>query len=317
MACRLEVSVSGLLRSGNAGKALPLAVNGDRYRRTVCGRLVDLGLRDGIIRIRHKLAHFRKRRASFLLQNQSFFLAHGRRFRLGGFRSGRVMLRFRDVQRLDFYVVGQVCFLGGIERDGFGDGLRLLPFLFFNKRAYKRNVFSAEDGKALPVLKSHIAQRYFICAEIHAVNDKLPSVNLQLHANGDILLGIGLVDNIIAVGFIWLCKHEAVSMLQQPLCAACPLSKIIAGHSGFAHTGNIALQQAAIQSAGGSFCIRAIKKQPFSDADTDELFGMLCTKRLICRNIRRKLTTLICNSCEDSRNRFGSVFRIVIALAGG
>ena len=178
-------------------------------------------------------------------------------------------------------------------------------------------MFSAEDGKALPVLKSHIAQRYFICAEIHAVNDKLPSVNLQLHANGDILLGIGLVDNIIAVGFIWLCKHEAVSMLQQPLCAACPLSKIIAGHSGFAHTGNIALQQAAIQSAGGSFCIRAIKKQPFSDADTDELFGMLCTKRLICRNIRRKLTTLICNSCEDSGNRFGSVFRIVIALAGG
>ena len=210
-----------------------------------------------------------------------------------------------------------VRFLGRIERDGFGDRLRLLPFLLFNKRAYKRNVFSAEDGKALPVLKSHIAQRYFIRAEIYAVNDKLPSVNLQLHANGDILLGIGLVDNIIAVGFIWLRKHEAVSMLQQPLCGACPLSKIIAGHSGFAHTGNIALQQAAIQSAGGSFCIRAIKKQPFSDADTDELFGMLCTKCLICRNIRRKLTTLICNSCEDSRNRFGSVFRIVIALAGG
>ena len=44
VACRLEVSVSGLLRSGNAGKALPLAVNGDGYRRTVCGRLVDLGL---------------------------------------------------------------------------------------------------------------------------------------------------------------------------------------------------------------------------------------------------------------------------------
>ena len=227
------------------------------------------------------------------------------------------MLRFRDVQRFDFYVVGQVRFLGRIERDRFGDRLRLLPFLLFNKRAYKRNVFSAEDGKALPVLKSYIAQRYFIRAEIYAVNDKLPSVNLQLHANGDILLGIGLVDNIIAVGFIWLRKHEAVSMLQQPLCGACPLSKIIAGHSGFAHTGNIALQQAAIQSAGGAFCIRAIKKQPFSDTDTDELFGMLCTKRLICRNIRRKLTTLICNSCEDSGNRFGSVFRLVIALAGG
>ena len=58
VACRLEVRVSGLLRSGNAGKVLPLAVNGDRYRRTVHGRLVDLNLRDGIIKIRHKLAHF-------------------------------------------------------------------------------------------------------------------------------------------------------------------------------------------------------------------------------------------------------------------
>ena len=83
------------------------------------------------------------------------------------------MLWFRDVQRLDFYVVGQVRFLGRIERDGFGDRLRLLPFLLFNKRAYKRNVFSAEDGKALPVLKSYIAQRYFIRAEIYAVNAKL------------------------------------------------------------------------------------------------------------------------------------------------
>ena len=64
---------------------------------------------------------------AFLLQNQPFFIAHGGRFRLGGFRRGRVMLRFRDVQRLDFYVVGQVRFLGRIERDGFGDRLRLLP----------------------------------------------------------------------------------------------------------------------------------------------------------------------------------------------
>ena len=88
VACRLEVSVSGLLRSGNAGKVMPLAVNGDRYRRTVCGRLVDLGLRDGIIKIRHKLAHFRECRSAFMLQNQSFFLAHGRRFRLGECRSG-------------------------------------------------------------------------------------------------------------------------------------------------------------------------------------------------------------------------------------
>ena len=58
VACRLEVSISGLLRSGDAGKVLPLTVNGDGYRRTVCGRLVYLSLRNGIIKIRHKIAHF-------------------------------------------------------------------------------------------------------------------------------------------------------------------------------------------------------------------------------------------------------------------
>ena len=119
VACRLEVSVSGLLRSGNAVKVLPLAVNGDRYRRTVCGRLVDLSLRDGIIKIRHKLAHFRKCRASFLLQNQSFFLAHGRRFRLGGFRRGRVMLRLVKAQGANLHIIGEVVFVSRIYRHGF------------------------------------------------------------------------------------------------------------------------------------------------------------------------------------------------------
>ena len=106
-------------------------------------------------------------------------------------------------------------------------------------------------------------------------------------------------------------------MLQQPFRCACPLAKIVAGHSGFTHTGNIALQQTAIQGAGGAFCVCTIKKQPFSDTDTDELFGMLCVKRLICQNIRRKLTPLICDSRKDGGNRLSSVFRFVIALAGG
>ena len=220
------------------------------------------------------------------------------------------------MKRLNDHIIRKMVFFCRVDFDRLNRvGERLL--LFFYKRAYKRNVFSAKDWIAGVTLKSHISQRYFIRAVIHAVNDKLPSVDLQLHANGNVVLGICLVKNFIAAGFIRLRKHEAVSMLQQPLCGACPLSKIIAGHSGFAHTGNIALQQAAIQSAGGSFCIRAIKKQPFSDTDTDELFGMLCTKRLVCRNIRRKLAPLICDSCEDSGKRLGSVFQFVTALAEG
>ena len=119
VACRLEVSVSGLLRSGNAGKALPLAVNGDRYRRTVCGRLVDLSLRNGVIKIRHKLAHFRKRRSTFMLQNQSFFLAHGGRFRLDRFRRGRVMLRLVKAQGANLHIIGEVVFVSRIYRHGF------------------------------------------------------------------------------------------------------------------------------------------------------------------------------------------------------
>ena len=43
---------------------------------------------------------------------------------------------------------------------------------------------------------------------------------------------------------------------------------------------------------------------------------MLCTKRLICQNIRRKLTPLICDSCEDSGNRLSSVFQFVISITG-
>jgi len=118
--------------------------------------------------------------------------------------------------------------------------------LFFYKRAHKRDVFGAEDRIADVTLKSHILQGHFICGKIHTVNDKLPSVDLQLHTDGNVILGIPLVENLIIPGFIWLRKHEAVSMLQQPLGRAVPLSEIVAGHSGFAHTGNIALQQAAV-----------------------------------------------------------------------
>ena len=118
VACRPEVSVSGLLRSGDAGKVLPLAVNGDGYRRTVCGRLVDLGLRDGIIKIRHKLSHFRECRSTFMLQNQPFFLVHSRRFRLGGFRRERVMLRLVKAQGANLHIIGEVVFVSGIHRHG-------------------------------------------------------------------------------------------------------------------------------------------------------------------------------------------------------
>ena len=118
VACRLEVSVSGLLRSGNAVKVLPLAVNGDGYRRAVHGRLVDLGLRDGIIKIRHKLSHFRECRSTFMLQNQPFFLVHSRRFRLGGFRRGRVMLRLVKAQGANLHIIGEVVFVSGIHRHG-------------------------------------------------------------------------------------------------------------------------------------------------------------------------------------------------------
>ena len=58
-----------------------------------------------------------------MFQNQLFFIAHGGSFRLGGFRSGRVMLRLRDVERLNFYIIRQMRFPGWIERNGLGGGL--------------------------------------------------------------------------------------------------------------------------------------------------------------------------------------------------
>ena len=158
VACRLEVSVSGLLRSGNAVKFLPLAVNGDGYRRTVCGRLVDLGLRDGIIKIRHKFAHFRKCRSAFLFQKQRFFLAHSRRFRLGGFRRGWVMLRLVKAQGANLYIIGEVVFVTGIYCHGFL-GVGGFWFFFGDSRILCGGLFRLriplhEPCEALPALRT-------------------------------------------------------------------------------------------------------------------------------------------------------------------
>jgi len=158
VACCLEVRISGLLRSVGTGKALPLAVNGNGYRMTVCGRLVDLGLRDGIIKIRHKFAHFRKCRAPFMLQNQSFFLAHGGRFRLGGFRRGRVNLRLVKAQGANLHIIGEVVFVSGIHRHGFL-GISGFWFFFGDSRILCGGLFRLriplhEPREALPALRT-------------------------------------------------------------------------------------------------------------------------------------------------------------------
>ena len=158
VACCLEVRISGLLRSVGTGKALPLAVNGNGYRMTVCGRLVDLGLRDGIIKIRHKFAHFRKCRSAFLFQKQRFFLAHSRRFRLGGFRRGWVMLRLVKTQSANLHIIGEVVFVGGIHRHGFL-GVGGFWFFFGDSRILCGGLFRLriplhEPCEALPALRA-------------------------------------------------------------------------------------------------------------------------------------------------------------------
>ena len=112
---------------------------------TVCGRLVDLGLRDGIIKIRHKFAHFRKCRSAFLFQKQRFFLAHSRRFRLGGFRRGWVMLRLIKAQGANLHVIREVIFVTGIHRHGF---LGISRFLF------RLRIPLHEPREALPALRT-------------------------------------------------------------------------------------------------------------------------------------------------------------------
>jgi len=158
VACCLEVRISGLLRSVGTGKALPLAVNGNGYRMTVCGRLVDLGLRDGIIKIRHKFAHFRKCRSAFLFQKQRFFLAHSRRFRLGGFRRGWVMLRLVKTQSANLHIIGEVVFVTGIYRHGFL-GVGGFWFFFGDSRILCGGLFRLriplhEPREALPAFRT-------------------------------------------------------------------------------------------------------------------------------------------------------------------
>ena len=149
-----------------------MTVNEDGYRRAVCWRPVNLGLRNDIIWVGGKLTHFRKCCLSLMFQNQLFFLAHGGRFRLGGFRSGRGMLRFRDVKRLDYYVIGQVRFIGRIEHSGFCG--RLLLFRYFCSKqvgvalvpAQQRGkpflAFHAKDGICLRrITKMYVKQSDF------------------------------------------------------------------------------------------------------------------------------------------------------------
>ena len=135
VACCLEVRISGLLRGVGTGKALPLAVNGNGYRMTVCGRLVDLGLRDGIIGVGYKLTHFRKCRPPLMLQYQSFFFTH----------DGWVMLRLVKAQGTNLYIIGEVVFVTGINRHGF---LGISRFLF------RLRIPLHEPCEALPALRT-------------------------------------------------------------------------------------------------------------------------------------------------------------------
>ena len=125
---------------------------------TVCGRLVDLGLRDGIIKIRHKFAHFRKCRSAFLFQKQRFFLAHSGRFRLGGFHRGWVMLRLVKAQGTNLYIIGEVVFVTGIYRHGFL-GVGGFWFFFGDSRIlcgclFRLRIPLHEPREALPALRT-------------------------------------------------------------------------------------------------------------------------------------------------------------------
>ena len=127
-------------------------------RRQRCERLVYLGLRDGIIGVGYKFAHFRKCRSAFLFQKQRFFLAHSRRFRLGGFRRGWVMLRLVKTQSANLHIIGEVVFVGGIYRHGFL-GVGVVWFFFGDSRILCGSLFRLriplhEPREALPALRT-------------------------------------------------------------------------------------------------------------------------------------------------------------------
>ena len=127
-------------------------------RRQRCERFVYLGLQSCIIGVGYKFAHFRKCRSAFLFQKQRFFLAHSRRFRLGGFRRGWVMLRLVKTQSANLHIIGEVVFVTGIYRHGFL-GVGVVWFFFGDSRILCGGLFRLriplhEPREALPALRT-------------------------------------------------------------------------------------------------------------------------------------------------------------------
>ena len=112
------------------------------------GRFVYLGLRDGIIGVGYKFAHFRKCRPPLMLQYQSFFFTH----------DGRVMLRLVKAQGTNLYIIGEAVFITGIYRHGFL-GVGGFWFFFRNRRILCGSLFRLriplhEPREALPALRT-------------------------------------------------------------------------------------------------------------------------------------------------------------------
>ena len=104
-------------------------------RRQRRERLVDLDLRDSVIGVGYKFAHFQKCRPPLMLQSQSFFFTH----------DGRVNLRLVKAQGANLHIIGEVVFVGWIHRHGF---LGVSRFLF------RLRIPLHEPREALPALRA-------------------------------------------------------------------------------------------------------------------------------------------------------------------
>jgi hypothetical protein len=88
-----------------------------------------------------------------MLQNQPLVLARGGRFRLGGFRSGLVMLRFVKAQGANLHIIRKVVFVGGIHRHG---------LLGVGGHLFRLRIPFHEPREALPAFRTEngIAKRW-------------------------------------------------------------------------------------------------------------------------------------------------------------
>ena len=162
-------------------------------------------------------------------------------------------------------------------RKGFlGLFLQLPPLLILHKLTDEGHGFRAEDGIPAPQLQ--VLQVYGAAVIVDAVDLHAPALHRQLHADGDIVRCVPLLDDLIgrvrAVLRVLFCQHHADAVLHQLVQYRLP-RQIAAGDSGGSQAVNVPRQEHGSQGGRSGLRVLAIEQQIITHPDADDPIRVL------------------------------------------